>query len=134
MSQEVELFSQEWCDAAIKLWEAEVYPNLADAENYAYIAEFGVTDHPEQVSQFKAEKGHLLEWTAGKKFTDDEATFLVWAKIENWQKVAEGTLDPVGAVAAKRVHLRKGPMTVVVNEADAFTRLLKGFGTIPTKW
>lgn len=130
----VELFSQEWCDAAKDLWEKEVYPLLADAENYAYIAEWGIIGQEDSLCQFKAEKGHLVEWDAGKKYSDEEATFLIWAKKEHWQKVAEGAMDPVGAVAAKRIFLKKGPMTVVVNEADAFTHLLKGFGSIPTKW
>jgi putative sterol carrier protein len=131
---DVELFSQEWCEEAKKVWDAETYPYLVDSENYNYIAEWGVTENPDQVCQFRAEKGRLVEWDAGKKYSDEDSTFLIWAKKENWKKVAEGSLDPVGAVAAKRIHVRKGPMTVIVNEADAFTRLLKGYGSIPTQW
>ena len=40
----------------------------------------------------------------------------------------------MAAVAAKRFHLRKGPMQVVVNESEGFTRLVESYGTIPTQW
>jgi len=132
--QECEPFSQEWCDAATKVWSNDVYPLIKDREGYNYTVEFGSTDAPEQVCQLQAKLGMVEWWNPGKKLADADLTFIIWAKREHWKKVAEGTLDPVGAVAAKRVELRKGPMTVVVKEADAFTRLLKGFGTIPTRW
>jgi hypothetical protein len=40
----------------------------------------------------------------------------------------------VGAVAAKRIHMRKGLMEVVIKEAEAFKKTLTGFGRIPTAW
>src|SRR5262249_45966008 len=85
---EAALFSQEWCEEAKKVWDAETYPYLADKEHYNYIAEWGVIDHPEQVCQFKAEGGRLLEWDAGQRYPEEEATFVLWAKLENWRKVA----------------------------------------------
>lgn len=130
---QVELFSKEWCAEACKLWERVVIPNLVDLENYNYIAEWGVTDTG-AVCQFKAEKGQILSWEPGKRFDDDACDFILWAKVAAWKQVGEGKMDPVGAVASKRIHLRKGPMPVVIKEADAFKRLLIGYGEIPTAW
>jgi putative sterol carrier protein len=130
----VELFSQEWCDEATKMWETIVYPLVADKDGYNYAAEWTVTDHPDQICQFQAEKGHILWWKVGKHLTDDECAFLVTAKLDHWNKVAHGQIEPVAAVAAKRIHLRKGPMQVVINESEGFTKLIQGFGGIPTKW
>jgi putative sterol carrier protein len=127
------LFSQEWCESAKKLWDVAVVPVLVDPDTYDYVVEFRATDLG-AVCQLKAAKGKVLEWNAGKKYSDDEADFLIDATKDNWQKVGNGKLDPVGAVASKRIHLRKGPMPVVIKEAQAFTQLLGGFGTIPTAW
>jgi putative sterol carrier protein len=129
----VELYSKEWCEQAIQLWDDIVYPNLADRENYNYTVEWGETDTG-TCSQFKAQKGKILSWEPGKEISDEDLTFILWAKKDVWKQIGESKLDPVGAVASKRVHMRKGPMPVVVKEADAFKKLLIGYGRIPTKW
>ena len=132
-TDQLELYSKEWCEKAIELWDEIVYPSLADRDNYNYAVEFGETDNGTS-SQLKAEKGRIVWWEPGQQLGDEELTFVLWATRDNWRKIGEGKLDPVGAVASKRVHMRKGPMPVVVKEADAFKRLLAGFGTIPTQW
>lgn len=129
----VEFCSQEWCNQAMELWEEVVIPNLADPPNYNYVVEWKDTDSG-AISQFKAEKGIIQDWEPGKRYPDEECDFILWAKRENWQKIANGTLDPVGAVASKRVHLRKGPMAIVIKEANAFKLLLIAYGRIPTAW
>lgn len=130
---ESELFSQDWCERAKKIWDDSVIPVLADRDGYNYVVEFRATDIG-AVCQLKAEKGVLIEWNAGKKHSDEEADFLIDATKEIWHKVAGGKLDPVAAVAAKRIHMRKGPMPIVIKEAKAFTVLLESFGHIPTAW
>jgi putative sterol carrier protein len=129
----VEPFSAEWCEQALQVWDDVTFPALVDPENYHYIAEFGETDTG-QCATFKADHGKLLEWVPGKTYPDEECDFVIWATRANWKKVAEGKLDPVGAVAAKRVHVRKGPMPVIVKEAKAFSNLLAGYGRIETNW
>jgi putative sterol carrier protein len=129
----VEPFSKEWCLQAVPLWNDVVIPSLVDLDNYNYVVEFGEIDTG-SVCQLKAERGQIMAWEPGKTFTDDECDFILWATSENWRKVAEGKLDPVGAVASKRIHMRKGPMPVVIKEAEAFKKLLIDFGRIPTAW
>lgn len=130
---EAKLFSPQWCEMAKGVWEAKVVPRLVEPETYNYIIEFRAPEI-DAACQIKAVKGAVVEWDSGRKYSDDEATFLIDASAEVWRKIAEGKLDPVGAIAAKRIHLRKGPMTVVIKESKAFTALLEGFGDIPTEW
>lgn len=129
----VELFSQEWVEHARRLWAEVVTPNLVEPETYDYIMEFGVIGGDE-VATIRPEKGVPVEAVAGKKYTDDECGFILYATRDNWRKVAQGQLDPVGAVASKRIHLRKGPMPVVIREANPTKLFLSGFGRIPTRW
>lgn len=125
--------SKEWCEKAIEVWDEVTFPNLVDPDNYHYIVEWGETDTG-TCNQFKADHGKIVTWEPGKTYSDEDCTFILWASKENWRKIGEGKLDPVGAVASKRVHMRKGPMTVVVKESEAFKKLLVGFGQIPTAW
>jgi putative sterol carrier protein len=129
----VEPFSKEWCVQVIEIWNEVVVPNLVDPDNYNYVVEFGATDTG-AVCQLKADHGQIITWDPGKGYNDDDCDFILWAKSEHWRSVAEGKLDPVGAVASKRIHMRKGPMPVVIKEADPFKKLLVGFGRIPTAW
>lgn len=129
----VELFSKEWCVKAIELWDEVVVPNLADPDNYNYNTEFYDTDTG-AICQFTAATGRILSWEPGKKLSDEECTFILHATRENWKKVAEGKLDPIGAVASKRILAKKAPMPVVIKEADAFKRMLVSWGRIPTTW
>jgi putative sterol carrier protein len=129
----VQPFSSEWCEKAIEIYNAIVVPVLADPPNYNYLTQFSVTDS-EHVCQFRTEHGQVLGWEPGKKFSEEDCDFILTATGENWQKVADGKLDPVGAVAAKRIHLQKGPMPVVIKEAEAFKTMLSAFGRIPTAW
>lgn len=129
----VELFSQEWVDKAKELWAEVVTPNLVEPETYDYIMEFGVIDG-DAVCTIRPEQGRPVEAVAGKKYSDEECGFILYATKDIWRKVAAGELDPVAAVASKRIHLRKGPMAVVIKEADPTKQFLSGFGRIPTNW
>jgi putative sterol carrier protein len=129
----VDLFSPEWCVKAIEVWNEVVIPHLADPDNYHYVAEWKDTD-TDAICQFKAAAGRIVTWEAGKTYNDEDCDFILWAKHDIWKKVADGVLDPVGAVASKRIHMRKGPMTVVIKEADGFKRLLVAYGRIATNW
>ena len=132
----VELFSQEWVDKAKELWAEVVTPNLVEPETYDYIMEFGLMegDQVVAVATIRPEKGVPVEAVAGKKYSDEESGFMLYATKENWRKVALGEMDPVAAVASKRIHLRKGPMPVVIREANPTKQFLRGFGRIPTRW
>jgi putative sterol carrier protein len=129
----VELFSEEWCEKACALWDEVTFPHLVDPDNYNYVAEFQDTDTG-NCATFKAEHGKIVDWVPGKTHPDEECDFILSASRDNWRKVAEGKLDPVGAVAAKRIHVKKGPMPVVVKEAKGFSNLLAGYGRIDTNW
>lgn len=133
MSEQVEFFGKEWCAKAVEIWDEVAFPNLADPGNYHYVVEWGESETG-TICQFKADHGKIVSWEPGKSYSDEECDFLLWGVRENWKKIGEGKLDPVGAVASKRLHLRKGPMAVVIKEADAFKRILIGFGRIPTAW
>ena len=130
----VELFSAEWCDHATRVWKEVATPFIADPENFDYIVEWGDTDTG-ACSQTKAIPPGVVEsWQPGQPHGADAAQFQLWASRDIWRKIGDGRLDPVAAMAAKRVHLRKGPMAVVIKEADAFKRLLAAWGRIPTAW
>lgn len=128
-----ELFSKEWCEGAKLIWEDVVINNFADPENFNYIAEFGDSDSG-NVCQFKAEQGKLQMFDPGKTYPPEECTFIFSGKTSAWQNVAQGKLDPVAAVASKRVHMQKGPMPIVIKEATAFKAFLIAWGRIPTAW
>jgi hypothetical protein len=130
----VELFSPEWCDHATLVWKEVATPYIADPDNFDYIVEWGETDTG-TCSQTKAiPPGVVDTWQPGQPYGADRAQFQLWASRDVWRKIADGKLDPVAAMAAKRLHLRKGPMAVVIKEADAFKRLLANWGRIPTAW
>ena len=133
MTDRVNPFSDEWCAQAAAVWDDVVVPNLVDPENYNYIVEWKATDTG-AICQLKAERGKVTEWAPGKRFSDDDCDFILHAPSATWQKIADGQLDPVGAIASQRLHLQKGPMPVVITEAEAFKRLLVGFGRVPTNW
>lgn len=129
----VDLFSQEWCDEARTVWKERVTPVLKQPEKYSYIVEFGDAER-NIICQVKAVRGEVAEWSAGKKYSDEEATFLIDARTEIWKQVGRGQLDPVVAISSGRVKLRKGPMHVIISESKAFTGLIEHFGDIPTNW
>ncbi|MEW6470784.1 MAG: hypothetical protein AB1679_00760 [Actinomycetota bacterium] len=128
----LEYASKEWCERAVEVWNETVVPNLVDPEHYHYTVEFGETASG-KFSQLNTEYGKVLTWEPGKHI-EEECDFVIWATPEIYEKIGEGKLDPVGAVASKRVHVRRGPMPVIIKEADAFKKLLIGLGQIPTAW
>jgi hypothetical protein len=133
MSEElVEFFSEAWCAKALALWNEVATPLFVDPDNYNYNLEWRTPDGV--VNQMIADHAKAADWWVGKRLPDEECEFIVEATEENFKKVAEGKLDPVGAVASKRVHLKKGPMTALIKEAHAFARFMEHWGDIPTKW
>jgi hypothetical protein len=130
----VELFSKEWCEHAVQVWLEVATPCIADPPNFDYVVEWGETDTG-ACSQTKAvPPGVPASWDPGQPYGPDDVQFSLWASRDTWRKIGEGKLDSVGAMAAKRLHLRKGPMAVVIKEADAFKRLVSSWGRIPTAW
>ncbi|MGH8998986.1 MAG: hypothetical protein ACRDY7_06290 [Acidimicrobiia bacterium] len=133
-SDAVDLFSPEWCEHATRIWKEVATPCIADPANFDYIVEWGDTDTG-ACSQTKAVPPGIVEvWQPGQPHGTDGAQFQLWASRDTWRKIGDGKLDPVAAVAAKRLHLRKGPMAVVIKESQAFSRLLAAWGRIPTAW
>ena len=128
----VEFFSEEWCVKATELWNTVATPLFVDPDNYNYKLEWRTPDG--RVNQMIADHAKAVDWWVGKKLPDEEIGFIVEAPEENFRKVAEGMLDPVGAVAAKRIHLKKGPMTALIKEATAFKTFMEHWGDIDTKW
>jgi putative sterol carrier protein len=129
----LELFSQPWCDVMGARWDAEFAPRLADPKSFTYTAEFGLSDG-EGVCQLAADQGRFAWWKPGRSRDGDEVDFILYGAKEHWQKVAQGKLDPIAAMTAKRLHLRKGPLEVAIKEVDFLKRLLLAFGDIPTAW
>ena len=128
----VDFFSEEWCAAATDLWNRVATPLFVDPDNYNYKLEWRTTDG--RVNQMIADHAKAVDWWVGKTVPDEEIAFIVEAPEENFRKVAEGKLDPVGAVAAKRIHLKKGPMTALIKEAGAFKTFMEHWGDIDTRW
>jgi putative sterol carrier protein len=117
----------------MELWDDVVLPRLADPGSFHYVAEFGENDTG-STAQFKADHGKLLQFEPGKAYSEDECHFIFAAPREIWKQIATGKLDPVAAVASKRLHMRKGPMTIVIKEATAFKQFLISWGNIATVW
>jgi hypothetical protein len=133
-TESVELFSKEWCEHATDVWMDVAAPAIADPPNFDYVVEWGETDTG-ACSQTKAVPPGVPEsWQPGQPFPPEQVQFSLWASRDTWKKLGEAKLDPVGAMAAKRLHLRKGPMAVVIKEAEAFKRLVSSWGRIPTAW
>jgi putative sterol carrier protein len=128
----VEFFSKEWCERATELWNTVATPLFVDPDNYNYKLEWRTTDG--RVNQMIADHAKAVDWREGKTVPDEEIGFIVEASEENYKKVADGKLDPVGAVAAKRVHLKKGPMAALIKEATAFKTFMEHWGDLNAQW
>ena len=128
----VEFFSKEWCERATELWNTVATPLFVDPDNYNYKLEWRTTDG--RVNQMVADHAKAVDWWLGKTLPDEEIGFIVEASEENYKKVADGKLDPVGAVAAKRVHLKKGPMAALIKEATAFKTFMEHWGDLNAQW
>ena len=129
----VEPFSPEWCGQMSERWPQEIAAVFVDPEGYNYIVEWGETDTKTQ-SQSRAERGVLLEWPSGKKFSDAECDFIIYASRDTWNKLGKGELDPMDVVATGLVELRKGPVEVVAKEVEAWKAFLAALGRVDTNW
>lgn len=124
------LFSAQWCDQAAKLYVTDVAPFIRDPENFTYTAEFAVLGGA--ASQFSVEKNRMTWWKPGSDHLAEPGDFVLHAREEHWAKVIGGQLEPVPAIAAKRIHLVRGPMDVVIKETDALKRMILSWAKIGT--
>jgi putative sterol carrier protein len=129
----VEPFSPDWCEQMSAMWEKQIAAVFADPEGYNYIVEWGEPDGNTQC-QSRAERGVLLEWPSGKKFSDEECDFIIYAGRDTWGKLGRGELDPMEVVATGAVDVRKGDLGVIAKEGEAWKAFLRTLGQVPTNW
>lgn len=58
--------------------------------------------------------------------------FIISASSETWDKILNGSLDPMMAVMTKKLELKKGNMGTLVQHVDAAKELLKSASQVQT--
>jgi putative sterol carrier protein len=68
------------------------------------------------------EAGKCVRWDTGTP--DPDPGFIAVAKPQIWKNLGDRTLDPMGGITSKRLHLKKGPVAVAINEIAAFKTII----------
>ncbi len=125
-------FSSEWAQTyKEKINKNEEYLNLASSWNDVIILE---------TSGNGKEIGVVLVLQNGEcklaKIADikdyETATYVINAKIDIWQKLLDGTQDPITAIMMKKLLLTKGSLTNLLKYVNAAKALLKTAKEIET--
>jgi len=136
MTDKLKFFSQEWCDAALEVVNANtaVYEGFKDPETWTNIMEFGTIGADDVVSHLEFEKGKLVSWTAGRKFDESELWLIINGSLETWQRAAAGDEVAGKLLMAGKIKFAKGPMSAAIQNAGALNNFLLSWGQIPTDW
>lgn len=134
----VKLFSQEWCDDALRAVTAtadsdDVFRLLKDGATFTHVLAFECTDHKELICHLEYVQGRVRSCTPGSFDESD-----VWARFKGtvaaWREAIEGGTPGSHLLMAAKLKLTKGRMKDAIENADAFNRLLRCLGGVATDW
>lgn len=135
MADKLKLFSQAWCDQALKIAndDTSIRGNLKDASSFTNIMAFETIEADRSSSEIQWTAGVVDTWTSPSKSPDDEVWIRFQATPENWRAATEGPLTGMQLLIAKRINLI-GPMSQAIVNVKAFNQLVRSWAEIPTDW
>jgi putative sterol carrier protein len=99
-------------------WEGAVYLNIADRERCLWL---------------DLHHGTCRGFFSATSPDDKPAPFVYTATLANWQKICEGQLNPVTAMATMKLKV-KGNMAQVMRYSQASVAMVKCALVVPTSW
>ena len=129
------LFSQEWCDAAKEVCNAneDMYQGFKDASTFTHVMALGVAGHPGVGSEVGFKEGRIVSWKPGS-IEDSDAWAILNGDIESWRKCADGTASGQQLLMGGKIKLVKGPIGAAIENAKALNSLLLSWGQVDTDW
>ena len=135
MSDKLKFFSQEWCDAAIEVVNANqaMYAGFKDPATFTNKMEFGCIGREDIATHLEWEHAKVVSWTT-RKYDEGELWLIINGSLATWQKVAAGDAEGGKLLLAGKITFAKGPVSAAIENAAAFNNFLLAWGDVPTDW
>lgn len=135
MSDKLKFFSQEWCDAAIDVINANeaMAKGFKEPETFTNKMEFGCIGRDDIACHLEWKSAKVVSWTT-RRFDDSELWLVINGSLETWQSVANGDVEGGKTLLAGNIKFAKGPMRAAIENAGAFNAFLRAWGDVPTDW
>lgn len=135
MTEQLKFFSQEWCEAAREVANANaaMYAGFKDPDTFTNRMEFGTIGRDDVACHLEWEKAKIVSWTI-RKFDEADLWLKINGSLETWQRVAEGDAEGGKLLLAGKIKFGKGPMSAAIENAGAFNAFLLSWGDVPTDW
>ncbi|MGQ0465716.1 MAG: hypothetical protein ACT4QG_10400 [Sporichthyaceae bacterium] len=133
MSEELPLFSTEWCAAAVRAAadSVDLRPGMADPESFDIVLAFSCTDaEPACWARFRS--GRVEQWEPGPPPTGPGVARLS-APIKTWCAAADHDEVATNLLLGRKIKLRDTHNTVTSNY-QALDALLASWYDIDTDW
>lgn len=133
MSDDLSLFSADWCAAAAAAAAASVdlRPGMADPETFDLVLAFSCTDAP-AASWVRFRSGYVEEWRPGAPSAQQGFAHLQ-APVATWCAAADRDDDATNLLLRRKIKLRDSHNAVVSNYR-ALDALLASWGDLDTEW
>ncbi|QXC46341.1 hypothetical protein [Rhodococcus qingshengii] len=128
-------FSQDWCDAAKSVANANTatYRGFKDPATFTNRMAFGTLGRKDLVTHVEWKAGQIISWTPAQ-FDETDLWVIIDAALSTWRECAEGVSEGKKLLMAGQLKLMKGPITAAIENADAFNSFLRSWGQVDTDW
>jgi len=135
VNSDLKFFSQEWCDVAREVANAndEMYRGFKDAATFSNYMGFGVIGRPDLAVHLEWKAGRILSWTPAQ-YEESEIWAIINGDLSTWSECAAGKAVGSKLLMAGKLKLAKGPITAAIENAKAFNSFLVSWGQVPTDW
>jgi putative sterol carrier protein len=135
VSDKLKFFSQEWCDAAIDVVNANpaMYAGFKDPDSFTNKMEFGCIGREDLAVHLEWDKAKVVSWTT-RKYDESELWLIINASLPTWEKVAAGDAEGGKLLLAGKIKFAKGPVSAAIENSGAFNNFLLAWGDVPTDW
>ena len=127
-------FSEEWT----KLFEEKINSNeefkrTAHDWNSSLVLSM-TSENTENFVFLNLQSGKCCEAKVAANSDLEIAEFIISANKESWQKILQGSLDPMMAVMTKKLELKKGNVGALIKNVEAAKVLIKTATQIETEF
>jgi putative sterol carrier protein len=135
VSDKLKFFSQEWCDAALEVVNANqaMYDGFKNPSTFTNKMEFGCIGREDIATHLEWDKAKVVSWTT-RKFDESELWLIINGSLQTWEKVAAGGAEGGKLLLAGKIKFAKGPVSAAIENAGAFNNFLLAWGNVPTDW
>jgi hypothetical protein len=135
VAEKVKLFSQAWCDQAMKITNEDesIRAALKDAPSFTNIMAFETIGTDSASCECQWVGGMIDSWTSPSESPEEKVWIRFEATPENWRAATEGPLTGMQMLIGKRINLI-GPMSQAIANVKAFNNLVRAWAAIPTDW